>query len=197
METQSPDLLRRRLTLCAAASLLQLPLIASAHNDAGLVQPPVAMPPLKVALLTGKTTDLPTLLRGRVTAVQLMFTGCSATCPIQGAIFAEMQTLLKDAGADLQLLSVSIDPLGDDVRSMQKWLAQFGAMASRWSAAMSTMQSVDGLFDFMNGRASGPDRHTPQVYLFDRSARLVFRSVDLPPAQPMVRLMRELAALKP
>ena len=49
------------------------------------------------------------------------------------------------------------------------------------------------LFDFLNGRAPGVDRHTPQVYVFDAQARLRYRTPDMPPASMVASLMREIA----
>jgi protein SCO1/2 len=48
--------------------------------------------------------------------------------------------------------------------------------------------------DFLKARANGPDRHTGQVYYFDRKGQLALRSVDFPPAQEVVRALEELAS---
>ena len=72
----------------------------------------------------GRSIDLSTLLRGKVTAVQLMFAGCSSTCPIQGAVFAAVAQQVK--APDAQLLSLTIDPLGDSPQALRSWLGRFG-----------------------------------------------------------------------
>ena len=134
------------------------------------------------------------MLHGKVVAMQLMFTGCSATCPIQGAIFSDVQRHLADTPGQFRLLSVSIDPLGDEPKALRAWLQRFGADPARWSAAIATSKDLDRLLDFMRGRAGGIDRHTPQVYLFDAQARLTYRSADLPSAGSVADLMRRIAA---
>ena len=48
------------------------------------------------------------------------------------------------------------------------------------------------LIDFLKARATGADRHTAQVYFFNRRAALVMRSVDFPPAGGLVRVLKEL-----
>src|SRR5690349_11823996 len=53
------------------------------------------------------------LVRGRIVAINFIFTGCSTVCSLMGASFASVQTLLGDSAAQVSLLSVSIDPLGD------------------------------------------------------------------------------------
>ncbi len=173
----------------------QSPAQAQGHVEFGPVRPPVAAPALRLTGTDGKPWLLPSALEGRITALQLMFTGCSATCPIQGAAFADAQQKLEHDAADLRLLSVSIDPLGDDRRALAAWLARYGAKPQRWTAALPRAQDVDPLLDFVRGRASGADRHTPQIYLFDRRARLVYRTADLPSGEQLALLMRQIATL--
>lgn len=152
--------------------------------------PPVAAPRLPMAPVHGPSAPLSSLLRGHQTAVQLMFTGCSAVCPIQGALFADVQRQLASAPPDWRLLSVSIDALSDGPAQLRAWLARFGAQDARWRAAVPSVHGVDPLFDFLQGRSGGLDRHTSQVYVFDRQAQLVFRTVDLPSTQEVVSALQ-------
>jgi len=193
----SPPSRARRRMLGGAAALIVAPLAASqalGHGSFGPVQPALAAPALSLSDMNGQRVALTALLTGRVTALQLMFTGCSATCPIQGAMFADVQQRLAADDPRLRLLSVSIDPLGDDPKALRAWLAKFGAQASRWSAALPQMKEVDALLDFVRGRAPGVDRHTAQAYVFDRQARLVYRTEDMPNPPELVRLVKQVAA---
>lgn len=114
-------------------------------------------------------------------------------CPIQGAVFADAQARLDSEGAGLRLLSVSIDPLGDDLAAMRAWLAKFGAQSRRWAGALPRVNDVDVLLDFLRGRAPGTDRHSAQAFVFDRQARLVYRTEDMPQPAELVALMRRVA----
>ena len=109
--------LQRRNMLALLAALAEpqatAQTAAPSHEPFGPLRPPLPAPRLLLTADDGKRVELTERLRGRVTALQLMFTGCSATCPIQGALFAEVQRLLKGTAAHLRLLSISIDPLGD------------------------------------------------------------------------------------
>jgi len=187
----------RRHLLAAAAACVAAPAWvgqARAHGSFGPVQPALAAPALHVQDSEGRRTALAALLKGRTTAVQLMFTGCSATCPIQGALFAQAQQRLASGDPHLRLLSVSIDPLGDDLAALRAWLARFGAQAPRWTAALPHLGDVDRWLDFLRGRAPGTDRHTAQAFVFDRQARLVYRTEDMPDPGELVRLMQGIAA---
>jgi protein SCO1 len=190
--------LQRRRTL-ALLTVLAAPLAiaqtgaptAPAHEPFGPLRPPLPAPKLALTADDGKRFELTDRLRGRTTALQLMFTGCSATCPIQGALFGALAPLLAGRH-EMQLLSVSIDPLGDSPKAMRAWLDRFGAHA-HWRGAVPRVEDVDRLLDFVRGRAAGADRHTAQVYLFDRRARLAYRTADMPPARFVADTMSQLS----
>jgi len=188
------DRSRRSLLLAAAAWSCAAAGTAQAHDPFGFVSPAPVTPVIELTSIEGRPTRLDSLLRGKVTALQLMFTGCSATCPISGALFADLQGRLAKAPPSYQLLSISIDPLGDDAKSMQEWLKRFGARTDRWSAALSTTRDLDRLLDFVDGRRAGVDRHTSQVILFDAQARLSYRTAPLPTAGALEALMTQLAS---
>ncbi|RQR26684.1 SCO family protein [Burkholderia sp. Bp9143] len=191
--THSPT---RRAALRAACwmTLAGVGRLAAAHNQAGAVTPPRGAPDMKLVTQSARRTTMRALLSGRATALQLMFTGCSATCPIQGALFAQVQAALAHTSRlPLQLVSASIDPLGDTPRAMQAWLAKFGA-GPVWTGAIPEAARLDPWLDFLNGRAAGPDRHTGQVFFFDEQARLVLRTADFPKPDEVARLLTQLAS---
>jgi protein SCO1/2 len=169
-----------------------------AHGLLGQVTPPLALPLVALTLDDGRRVPLASVLQGRLTALQLMFTGCSALCPVQGAVFAELQHLVlrgtAPAGAvrpqALQLLSVSIDVLGDDARTLAAWRARFGA-GPQWRAAVPDPAGIDPLLDLLRGRTGGPDRHTTQVFVLDGRGRLVYRCAELAAAESVAQVLRQ------
>lgn len=166
---------------------------ASAHNDAGRVSPPAAPPTLNLTLDSGKQVGLAKHLAGRVTAVQLVFTACRATCPIQGAVFAAAAKELGEMLPQAQLLSISIDPARDTPEVLHSWRARHSE-SPRWWAARPKAEQLNPLMDFLKARASGPDRHTAQVYFFNPKGQLALRSVDFPSSKEIVRALKELLA---
>ena len=190
-----PSLTSRRSVVRALAAVALYPgwlREVVAHNMAGRVKPPIPVPDVDVVLHNGRKTNLRELMTGRATAVQLMFTGCSATCPIQGALFAEVQQQLPSQKLPLQLISVSIDTLGDSPGSMQTWLSKYKA-GSSWLGAIPTTKHNDVWLDFLNGRTKGLDRHTGQVFFFNQHAELNLRTVDFPKPEEVARLLVQLA----
>jgi protein SCO1 len=184
----------RRWLLGAAAATL-LPRKAAAHGVLGPVEPARPAPALGLTLHDGRQASLPALLQGRLTALQLMFTGCSATCPIQGAVFASLQRQVLGRVPGAQLLSVSIDPLSDDARALAAWRARFEARPE-WIAAAPPVRHAELMLDFVAGRpanASASDRHSAQTYLFDAKARLAYRCAEFASAADIAAAMQALA----
>lgn len=183
--------LTRRAALGALVGVLCQPWRAHAHSRAGPVNPPRRSPAIRMLDADGRSTDLRSILTGASTAVQLMFTGCSATCPLQGAIFADAQQRLHAAPPQLRLLSISIDPLGDDPAALRAWLARHGAAAARWHAAVPTPAALDPLLDHF-GRFSrdANDGHSTNVFVFDRRADLVFVTTELPGGEQVQGVLR-------
>ena len=189
--------LQRRHTLALlsalAAPLTMAQTAAAAHEPFGPLRPPLPAPKFSLTGDDGKRFELTERLHGRITALQLMFTGCSATCPIQGALFGAIAPLVAGQ-REMQLLSLSIDPLGDSPPALRAWLARYGTHAN-WQGAVPRAEDVDRLLDFVRGRAAGADRHTAQVYLFDRQARLAYRTADMPPSRFVAETMGQLSRM--
>lgn len=179
--------------LASAAMTAILPSMAHSHALVGAIRPPLPLPAIKLVRHDGTTTDLHTLLRGKTTALQFMFTGCSQTCPLQGALFATVQQKLPgNVRNNVQFLSVSIDPLGDDPRRLSGWLRQFGA-GPNWVAALPPAQELDRLRAALQIRNEGPDSHTGQVFMIDRQGMLVWGTEDLPPVDVVLRQLVNIA----
>lgn len=185
----------RRVFLGMAAGVLAWPTEGvRAHGLLGPVVPAQPLPTVEVTLHDGRRLPLAAVLRGRLTALQLMFTGCSSICPVQGAVFAELQAVLRreavGRGQAPQLLSISIDALGDDAPALARWRTRFGA-GRDWLAAVPDVAGVDRLLDTLRGRSSGVDRHSAQVFVVDAAGRLVYRCAELVAAEAVAQVLRQ------
>lgn len=203
-EPLSRDVSQRRRVLAGLAgaaalpaTLLQgallpaalLPTAAHAADTHGRINPPQPAPQIDLLRNDGTRTTLDAMLRGHPTAVQFMFTSCSATCPIQGAVFAGLQQQLATAAfADVRLLSLSIDALGDDPPALARWLKKFDAGA-RWQAAVPVLPHARRMTDWVGAAPGGRDTHTTDVLIFDAQARLVWRTFDMPDPADVARVL--------
>lgn len=188
---------RAALRLLAGGLAAALPQVHAAtvagpaNYHGGRIDPPLAVPAWPVVLADGRRTALSGLLRGRTTAVHAMFTGCTTTCPIQGAVFQQVQALLPDLEArGVQLLSLSLSPLEDSPQRLQAWLGRFGA-GPGWLAASPEVGRLDDLLALLFGgaRPGGLADHATAVALVDRRAELVWRTRQLPGAEALAAML--------
>lgn len=180
------------LTGLVVAFGLQLP--AGAH-DIGLIRPPIEVPDITVVSADGVRAPLRDLLRGRVTAIQLMFSECKSICPIEAATLARVQEALeavKDNSTDnIQLLSLSIDPATDTPEVLAAWLERFGAQRG-WTAASPAEADLGRVRAFFDRASALGEDHSTVISLVDRNGWLVWRSLELPPPDEVARLLVQL-----
>jgi len=182
--------LQRRQLLALAALWAHGARAAVEEPPTGWVNPRQIAPALSLQCADGRPRNLRQLLAGRVTAVQLMFTGCTTSCPLQGALFAQVAGKLPPQ--NLQLLSISIDALGDDAKTLAQWQGRFGHHAA-WAAGVPAVGDVDALAGYLRGVSARAGTHTAQVFAFDSQARLVYRTGDAPRAALVVELLTHIA----
>jgi protein SCO1/2 len=197
MKSPSPDryqAYRRRFLRATTASALGalFPVIGAAHGGVGILKAPLALPfGSTVVRSDGMRVPLQSILRGKTTALQLMFTGCSETCPLQGALFAGVQERLSSLQAkNIQLLSLSIDPM-DDAKSLSSWLRRFGAKKG-WVAAVPMHKDIRAVNAVLQQGTPALNNHSSQVYFIDPRGRLVWRSEDLPPVEVVIQILERL-----
>ncbi|MDB5901554.1 MAG: hypothetical protein JWM26_432, partial [Betaproteobacteria bacterium] len=106
------------------------------------------------------------LVRGRIVAVNFIFTGCSSVCTVMGARFAKLQALLGDAAADVSLVSISIDPVNDTPARLSQWSRGLGAKPG-WTLVTGAKADIDTLVKSLGSSAADPVAHAPLVVIID------------------------------
>lgn len=106
------------------------------------------------------------LVRGRIVAVNFIFTGCTAVCPVMGARFAKLQGLLGEDSADVRLVSISIDPVNDTPARLAEWSRGLGAKPG-WTLVTGAKPDIDTLVKSLGSTAADPSSHTPLVVILD------------------------------
>jgi len=102
------------------------------------------------------------LVKGKVVAIQFIFTTCTTICPPLGATFARVQKEL--AGRDVQLISVSVDPATDTPERLKAWGAKFHA-AEGWTFVTGEKPKVDELLRALGAATASPADHSPAVLI--------------------------------
>jgi len=114
------------------------------------------------------------LVKGRVVAINFIYTTCTAICPMQGNQFARLQAMLGERlgerlGKDVMLISISADPEADTAEKLKTWLSGFGAKAG-WTFVTGEKTEIDRLSKALTGDQARKGDHSPVIFIgnYDR-----------------------------
>jgi cytochrome oxidase Cu insertion factor (SCO1/SenC/PrrC family) len=131
------------------------------------------------------------LVKGKVVAVQFIFTTCTTVCPPLAATFARVQKEL--AGRDVTLISISVDPATDTPERLKAWGAKFKA-GPGWTFVTGAKPQVDELLLALGAGVASPADHTPTVIVGNDAARQWTRTYGLARPATLVKLIEDAAA---
>jgi protein SCO1 len=134
------------------------------------------------------------LVRGKRVAINFIFTTCTTICPPMGANFEQLQALLgARAGADVRLLSVSVDPGTDTPERLKAWGARFHA-GPGWTLLTGRKDELDRLRKAMGVFTADRASHAPVLLLGDDRTGRWTRAYGLAPPAKIVQLLDGLSA---
>ena len=134
------------------------------------------------------------LVKGKVVAVNFIFTTCTTICPPLGATFARVQKELGErAGRDVYLISISVDPATDTPDRLKAWGAKFHAAAG-WTFVTGAKPQVDELLRALGAATSSPQDHTPTVLVGNEAAGQWTRAYGLARTAVLLGLIDAAAA---
>jgi cytochrome oxidase Cu insertion factor (SCO1/SenC/PrrC family) len=140
----------------------------AAKADDGLFKPPT-IPDVTLLDQHGRTVRFYTdLVKGRVVAINFMFTRCQTICPALGVNFGQLQSLLD--GRPIQLISVSLDPLNDRPAQLAEWAKRYGA-GPNWTLVTGEKPEVDALLKALGAYTADKSSHSPLILLGDDNSR--------------------------
>lgn len=129
------------------------------------------------------------LIEGKVVAVNFVFTTCSTICTPQGARFAELRKLLgEQAGKEVHLISVSIDPQVDTPPKLKAWSEKLGA-GPGWTLVTGEKDEIVRLLKSLGAFDVDIKRHTPSLLLGNDRAKRWTRAYSLAPAAQLAALL--------
>lgn len=192
-----------RLRLCLLPWLALLPLVAAAQPAAfhGL-----ALQDHRLQAVSART------LAGKPMLLNFVFAGCTTVCPGQLLALQQLREMLPPAvRAELQIVSVTVDPLSDTPQALGSFARARGLDLPGWRFVSGSPTQVHRLLDRMQVFAQAspasavataarppaprpdPADHRTALYLFAADGQLIQRfrghPIDLP------RLQAEITAL--
>jgi protein SCO1/2 len=136
------------------------------------------------------------VLGDKIVAVNFIFTSCTTVCPAQSLIFAKLQTLVgKRLGKDMELVSVSIDPLTDSPARLKRYAEKQGAKPG-WRWITGGKPNIDRIVAGFDALAGDFADHPAVIFVGDPRSGQWTRFNGFPQPQRLAQRMRELAAAR-
>ena len=161
-----------------ALLLLLLTGLAAAEGDAGEPLPMIGPAPgFALTSQDGKPVSL-VALRGKVVAVNFIFTGCSSICPLLTQKMVQVQDELgADFGTKVAFVSITLDPEHDTPQALQDYARAWGARPAGWSFLTGPPETIAevtrqyGVFAAQQQDGGGID-HTQLTSIIDAEGTL-------------------------
>jgi protein SCO1/2 len=128
-----------------------------------------AFPNIELTTQEGKTVHFyDDLIKGKIVAINLIYTRCKYACPLETARLVQVQKMLGDrVGKDIFFYSISIDPVFDTPEVLKAYAEKYHA-GPGWTFLTGKKEEIDFLSKKL-GLYSDPsinaDGHTPHLLI--------------------------------
>ena len=193
MSNASVSVKLRLLCIGFLLALMAAPLSASAQQMQDRRPAKDAITNITVVDQDGKRIDFyEDLVKGRVVAINFIYTTCTAICPMQGNQFARLQTMLGDRlGKDVLLISISADPDADSAQKLKTWLTQFGAKQG-WTFVTGDKSEIDRISRALTGDQARKGDHSPAMFIGNYDKGVWKRVYGLTEPERLTRLIGQM-----
>ncbi|HSS51525.1 MAG TPA: SCO family protein [Thermoanaerobaculia bacterium] len=130
------------------------------------------------------------LVKGKVVAMNFVFTSCTTICPPMGANFAKLQKLT--AGKGVHLISVSVDPGVDNPERLKAWAGKFGA-GPGWTLVTGDRNEVIRLLKALGVYTAAITEHSPLVLLGNDAGHRWTRAYGLAAPAKLAELIEQIS----
>jgi cytochrome oxidase Cu insertion factor (SCO1/SenC/PrrC family) len=156
----------------------------------------VKIPDVAVQDQNGKSLNFYTdLVKGKVVAINFIFTTCTTICPPLTATFRRVQQQLAEQKSSAQLISVSVDPAIDTPERLRDFAAKFKAEPG-WAFVTGNTSDINSLLQQLGVAVTNKNDHTPMILIGNDEAGYWTRAYGLSSPTSLVKLITEAANRK-
>jgi len=130
------------------------------------------------------------LVKGKVVAINFVFTTCTTICPPLTATFRKVQEQLLEHKFDVQLISISVDPSTDTPERLHAFAEKFKAEPG-WTFVTGNSSDIELLLKELGGYVANKNDHTPMVLIGNDKAGYWTRAYGLSSPDALVKLLTE------
>lgn len=135
------------------------------------------------------------LVKGKLVIMNAMFTSCAGSCPVQAHIFSELQRMLGERlGADIQMISVSLDPVTDTPEQLAEFAKKYDA-GPGWVLLTGPRADVTSVLQAMDLYAADPREHTPIAVIGNEPQGIWMKTINLSTPFEIARKLEYVASL--
>ncbi len=130
------------------------------------------------------------LVKGKVVAVNFVFTTCTAICPSLTATFRKVQQQLTERKIQAQLISISVDPTTDTPERLHAFATKFHAEPG-WTFVTGNPSEIDSILKEFGVAVANKNDHTPMVLIGNDEVGYWTRAYGLSSPTALVKLITE------
>lgn len=133
------------------------------------------------------------LIKGKVVAINFVFSSCPTICPLMQVTFAQLQKNLNEAGIkDITLISVTVDPATDTPARLKSWSEQFKGEEG-WSYVTGDKKTIDHILKKLEVFTADINDH-PSFILIGNDKKGTWKRVNsLAPVETLTEELTKLA----
>ena len=184
----------------AAALLLAGAVQAAPALKSGVFEPPRAAP--EIALPSSHGDFKLSRYRGKVVVLEFGYASCLDVCPVSLAALADARKQLGAAGADVQVVFISVDPARDTPARLKSYLATFDPSFIGLSGSQAQLDALLKSYGIsaakrIGGAGGGPGAkyamsHSSYLYFIDRKG---MQRALMPFGRPSSEIVHDLKLL--
>ncbi|HEX8847850.1 MAG TPA: SCO family protein [Pyrinomonadaceae bacterium] len=131
------------------------------------------------------------LVKGKVIAINFIFTTCTTICPPLTATFRRVQQELGEhMGRDVWLISISVDPTIDTPERLFDFAAQFKT-GPGWTFVTGDKGEIDSLLQALGAAVANKNDHTPMILVGNDATGYWTRTYGLSSPATLVKVITE------
>lgn len=132
----------------------------------------------------------------RLVAINFIYTSCTTVCPVQSAIFADVQKRLGDrVGKDVVMISVTVDPVRDTPPVLKRFASSYHA-GPGWRFLTGSAQKVEEVLKAFDVYIANFDDHPATIVVGDPRSGEWVRYFGFPASTQIVNRLDRLQAAR-
>jgi protein SCO1 len=178
------------------ADLVEVQARQHPSREAAITLPQRRIPDIPVRDQNGRRLNFYTdLVKDKTVAINFIFTTCTTICPSLTATFRRVQEDLATRAPDVQLISISVDPITDTPERLRDFAARFKA-GPGWTFVTGDKADIDSLLLGLGAAAANANDHTPTILVSNDVTGYRTRPYGLSSPAALVKVITEAARRK-